>query len=203
MPHQHALLLNADYRPVKVISWERAISLILEDKADLVIGYVGEFIRSVALVFERPAVVRLRRFAELRARARFNRANVLARDDYTCVYCGLRPLTRGKPDLVQLTLDHVVPRAQGRNGRVFLPWAKKSVPITCWENVITACYTCNNRKADRTPAQAGLQLRVPPRAPSPMDLLRMSLTRVPVPREWDDYIPEGWRGYWTDELDES
>lgn len=203
MPHQHALLLNADYRPVKVISWERAITLILDEKAELVLGYVGEVIRSVALVFERPAVVRLRRFAELRARARFNRANVLARDDYTCCYCGLRPTLRGKPDLVELTLDHVIPRAHARNHRVWLPWSKKSVPVTCWENVITACYACNNRKADRTPAQAGLALRVPPKAPTPMDLLRMSLTRVPIPREWDHYIPEGWGEYWTNELDES
>jgi 5-methylcytosine-specific restriction endonuclease McrA len=195
-----ALLLNADYRPIRVISWERAFLLLLEEKAELVVGYAGQLVRSVSLAFERPAVVRLHKFATLEGRVRFNRQNLLARDSYTCGYCRARPLRSGRPHVEELTLDHVIPRAQSRNGRVFLPWARKHVSVTCWENVVTACRACNGRKADRTPEQAGLRLASPPRVPTPLDAVRISLTRISIPQEWDEYIPEGWREYWSEEL---
>jgi 5-methylcytosine-specific restriction endonuclease McrA len=200
----HVLKLNADYRPIEIISWEDAILLILDEKADLVVGYVGEVIRSVSLTFERPAVVRLRQFVALEGRVRFNRRNVLARDGFVCAYCGLRPRRDGGPDLERLTIDHVIPRAQSKHGRVFLPWSRRYAPVTCWENVVTACEDCNGRKADRTPAQAGLTLARYPRVPSAGDVLRMSLTRVRIPEEWKDFLPEGseWRDYWTVDLSE-
>lgn len=196
-----ALLLNADYRPIKVISWERAFMLILEEKADLVADYVGHAIRTVSLSWAKPAVIRLRKFATIEGRVRFNRANLIARDGYRCVYCGISPSRNGRPDLEELTLDHVIPRAQSKGGTVFLPWSRKRVAVTCWENVVTACRDCNARKADRTPEQAGLRLVSPPRPPTSLDILRMSLTRIKIPTEWTDYLPDGWAGYWTDPLD--
>jgi 5-methylcytosine-specific restriction endonuclease McrA len=202
MTQAHALLLNADYQPIKVISWERAFSLLLEEKVDLVVGYAKDLIRSVSLSFEKPAVVRLREFYRPRNRMRFNRQNVLARDGYTCAYCGTMPLRRGRPDLEQLTLDHVIPRAQSKGGTVRTA-AGKTVSVTCWENIVTACYDCNAVKADRTPAQAKMSLRYQPRAPSTLDALRMTIIKAKIPTEWIDYLPEGsgWSGYWTDELD--
>ncbi len=196
----NALLLNADYRPIRIIPWERAFLLVLEEKVDLVVGYAGHYIRSVSLAFDKPAVVRLRKFAATEGRVRFNRANLLARDSYTCAYCKVRPRRAGRPDLEELTLDHVIPRAQSRNGRVFLPWVRKHVALTCWENVVTACRACNGAKADRTPAQAGLRLASPPRVPTPIDVLRMGVVRIAIPDEWSDYLPDGWRGYWSEEL---
>lgn len=196
------LLLNANYSPLKVISWQRAFELFLEEKVDLVAGYAGQFIRSVSLSFDRPAVVRLRKFAKIEGRVRFNRQNLIARDSYTCGYCGAKPRRGNRPDLEELTLDHVIPRAQSKAGRVYLPWAKKHVSVTCWENVVTACRSCNSLKADRTPEQAGMRLTSHPRPPTSLDVLRMSLTRVVVPDEWSEYIPEDWRGYWSEPLDE-
>lgn len=195
MSHSHALLLNADYQPIKVISWKRAMSLVLEEKASLVIEYVGEVVRSVSRVFGRPAVVRLNTYRRPKGRLRYCPPNVLARDDYRCAYCDARG-----PG-VKLTLDHVVPRAQARNGQVVLPWNGKRVPVTCWENVITACYDCNALKADRTPAQAKMPLRSNPRTPTALDMLRMSLNRMRIPAEWVDFLPDGSeRTYWTAEL---
>lgn len=200
----HALLLNADYRPIKVIPWERALMLLLEEKVDMVADYAGRLIRTVSQAFQMPAVVRLRVYRKPRGRIRFNRQNVLARDGYSCAYCGSRPTrASGIPDIENLTLDHVVPRAQAKGGKVVLPWNRTSVAVTCWENIVTACYACNAKKADRTPQQAGLVLRTIPRAPTQEDILRMALVRVRVPAEWDDYLPEGWRGYWTADLDPS
>lgn len=203
--HQQTLLLNADYRPIKAISWERAVVLLFEERADLVVGYLGKMLHTVSTAIEWPAVVRLRKFRDVRVRIRFNRQNVLARDNYTCAYCGASPTTSGgKPDLGALTIDHVAPRAHSKHGKVFSPVFKREVTITCWENVVAACTDCNIRKADRTPAQAGMPLRFLPRVPSPVDLLRMHLRRVTIPEEWKTYLPagaEGWQYYWTGELD--
>ena len=176
--------------------------LVIEEKADLIVGYANELVRSVSLVFEKPAVVRLRSYHAATGKMRFNRQNLLARDSYTCAYCGVRPMKNGRPDLEELTVDHVVPRAQSKGCRVTLPWNGLKVAVTCWENVVSACYSCNARKADRTPEQAGMKLKWLPRVPTTVDVLRMSLRRMEIPTEWEEYLPQGspWRGYWTDEL---
>lgn len=196
------LLLNADYSPLKVISWEKAICLILEEKAMLVADYAGRLIRSASLEMAFPAVVALKKYVKTSQKVRMNRRNLLARDGFTCQYCGARPTTpSGKPDLVDLTLDHVVPRAKSFNGRVTLPWSGKVVPVTSWENLVCACYECNAKKADRTPDEARMPLRVKPKRPSAWDVLRMTFGRSDVPDEWSDFLPDDWRGYWDVELD--
>jgi len=204
---QPTLLLNADYQPLKVITWKRAVELIFDERADLVEQYVDRFIRSVSSSQPWPAVVRLREFVSSRARIRFNRQNVLARDGYKCAYCGVAPKTQaGKPRLEDLTLDHVIPRAQSKNGTVRRADGKV-ISVTCWENVVSCCGGiggCNEKKGNRTPEQAGMKLLWQPRAPSRLDVLRMHLRRVDVPREWREYLPSGaerWAGYWEDELD--
>lgn len=200
------LLLNADYTPIKVIPWEKAVYLILDAKARLVSGYAGKVIRSAQSAMEWPAVVALTKYRAVSPKVRFNRSNLLARDAYTCAYCGIRPRTQsGRPELESLTLDHVVPRAQARNGQVTLPWPPKiQVTITCWENVVCACASCNSRKADRTPGQAGMTLKFKPRKPTPWDYIRMTLSRMDIPQEWRSYLPDGsqgWADYWEAELD--
>jgi 5-methylcytosine-specific restriction endonuclease McrA len=207
---QHALLLNADYTPYKVITWRRAVELLLDDRADLVEGYVDQFVRSVTIAVPWPAVLRLRQFVKAKLRVRFNRQNVLARDDYTCAYCGVAPRKRdGRPRLEALSIDHVVPRAQARNGKVRAHASTGldgRIPVTCWENVVSACLDCNLAKADRTPEQAGLPLRITPKMPTVLDVLRMNLRRVVVPDEWKEWLPAGaeaWSGYWTDELEDA
>ena len=76
---------------------------------------------------------------------RFSRHNIYMRDDNTCQYCGRR-LPRA-----ELNLDHVVPRSHGGG--------------TSWENVVCSCIPCNLRKANRTPEQAGMELRKRPVRP--------------------------------------
>ena len=209
MTAQHALLLNSDYQPYKVIPWRRAIELILDERADLVEHYVDRFVRSVNTAMPWPAVLRLREFVKPKARMRFNRQNVLARDGYQCAYCGVEPRKKdGRPRLEELTLDHVIPRAQSKNGQVrphpTVGNKHDRISVTCWENIVCCCTDCNLMKADRTPEQAGLKLRWAPRTPSMVDVLRMNLRRVVVPDEWVAYLPEGareWSGYWTEELE--
>lgn len=200
------LLLNADHTPIKVITWEKAIYLILDHKAHIVADYAGRVIRSAHLEMAWPAVVALSHYVRPRNKVRFNRSNLLARDGYTCQYCGAHPVTAHQtPRLDELTIDHVVPRAQSRGGEVTLPWNGKKVSVTCWENTVAACHGCNARKADRTPAQAGLTLRSIPKKPTSWDAVRMSLTRTRMPEEWKAYLPpdSAWREYWDAELEPS
>jgi 5-methylcytosine-specific restriction endonuclease McrA len=176
---------------MKVIRWERAVELALAEKVVQVAAYPARFVRSATLAIPWPAVVALRKYSQVRGKVRFSSRSVQARDAYTCGYCGLRPRNHeGRPDRTQLTMDHVIPRAQAREGRVFLPWSRKWLNVTCWENAATACRSCNSRKADRTPAQAGMLLRIYPRIPTQLDALRMAMSRLSsVPDLWLPWLP--------------
>ena len=198
------LLLNNDYSPLQVISWRRAIELLYREVAERVEVYSGQVIRTATSAVPFPAVVRLTtRFA--RRKIRRNRRNLLARDAYTCQYCGLRPRQRnGDPRLESLTIDHVVPQSRAVEGFVRLPWAQgKRVRVGAWENLLTACQRCNAFKGARTPEECGLRMRRVPRPPSSFDLAWMSIFRYDIRDEWKDYLPDGspWRDYWEAELE--
>lgn len=203
MGQQAVLVLNADFTPLRIVPWQRAIGMLLDDKAMLVEPYAGRLVRSASRALPLPAVVAMHRYNAFRHQVRFNRANVLARDGYTCQYCGTRPVTRGgRPDLAELTIDHVVPRSRANAHRRVLV-AGRWVPVTSWVNVATACVACNGAKAARTPTEAGMPLRRVPTVPSGVDLVWMALFKVSVPTEWREFIPRAspWRGYWTADLD--
>lgn len=95
----------------------------------------------------RPSVIRLVAFVRRpRHGVRFSRAAVFRRDRHTCQYCGVRPR------VADLTLDHVLPRHRG--GR------------DTWENLVTACRPCNQRKGGRTPEEARMPLLCRPQTPT-------------------------------------
>jgi 5-methylcytosine-specific restriction endonuclease McrA len=158
------LLLNASYEPMKIISWQRAITLFFLGKVEIVEAYDAE-IRSVATSCPMPSVVRLRRYARQERRVKFSRTNVYRRDGFACQYCGVQPGAE------VLTLDHVVPRARGG--------------LTEWNNIVTCCASCNARKADRTPEQARMSLPRMPARPAFMPPVSPSeATHV----TWRDYL---------------
>lgn len=140
------LVLNASYEPLRIVPVRRAMRLLLQHKAELVEAAEHAW-RAQVLVLDVPLVVRLIRYVALphARRVPCSRRAVLARDGETCQYCGAQP---GRS---ALTIDHVVPRAQGGQ--------------TTWENVVTACANCNHNKANRTPHQAGMTLARQPRSP--------------------------------------
>jgi 5-methylcytosine-specific restriction endonuclease McrA len=167
------------------------VELVLTERVVLVASWPDRFVRSPSLALPWPAVVALRRYSALRGRVRFSSRSVHARDDFTCGYCGMRPLLpNGRPDRHQLTMDHVIPRAQAKEGQVYPPWLRRWVNVTCWENVVTACRACNARKADRTPQQARMPLRIFPRVPTQHDVLRMMMSRLAeLPEPWLQWLP--------------
>lgn len=174
--NEQTLVLDQSYQPLRVCHWHEAITLWFTGKAEIVSEYDG-FARSSLLVIKIPAVVRLfRSFRRHKKPVKFSRVNIYGRDDYRCQYCGAR-----RP-MSELTYDHVVPRSQGGK--------------TTWENIATACSSCNAKKAGRTPEQAKMKLRKQPVQPSAMPAAVIQISKSSVPDAWRDFL------YWTGELDE-
>lgn len=192
------LLLNTNFEPLKVIPWQKAIQLVLEEKADILKGYTNQFIRSMMLVYERPAVVVLRQYVRVRTKVKLSRRNVLARDNHVCAFCGWAPVSKGgSPNITELTIDHIIPKSRAVNGKVKV--GDQQVPVTSWVNLITACFRCNTLKGARTPEEAGMRLRFQPKKPSAWDALKISMTRVSIPEEWREHLgplSQDWGRYW-------
>lgn len=160
-----ALLLNASFEPLKVISARRAVMLILSGKAESVApGTTPTLFRSATEAIEVPAVVRLKYQVKIpyRATVPLNRAALLARDNKTCQYC----FKAGN------TIDHVVPRARGGEHR--------------WENVVTACTRCNAKKDDKLLEELGWSLPVRPYAPKAWFYV---VFRFELDPAWEPYLP--------------
>ena len=159
------LVLNQNYQPLNVCTVRRAIVLLDVGKAELLQNGRGE-VHTTAASFAIPSVIRLvyliRRPLLQR---RLSRREVFLRDNYTCLYCGRE--TR------QLTLDHVIPRYRGG--------------AHTWENVVSACISCNHRKAGRTPQEAGMQLpgEILPPKPNPYSIF----AHGPIREEWLSFVP--------------
>ena len=127
------LVLNATYEPINVCTLRRAAVLLLKEKAELLERREGA-LHSEHMTMERPDVIRLVSYVRIPREAhrrKITRRAVLARDSWTCQYCGSRKSG--------LTVDHVIPRSRGG----------KSV----WENIVAACATCNRRKGNRLPRE--------------------------------------------------
>jgi 5-methylcytosine-specific restriction endonuclease McrA len=176
---EQTLLLNATYEPLKVVDWRKAVTLWCQGKVEVISVYDRE-VRSVSISFRLPSIIRLLRYIRIKRQfdyVPFSRANIYARDDHSCQYCGREFPTS------ELTFDHVVPVAQG---------GRKD-----WENIVTCCISCNRRKGGRTPQQAGVRLVRRPRRPSSAPAVRITVGLRNAPESWRDYL------YWNVELDDS
>lgn len=173
---EHTLLLNATFEPISIVDWQRAMTLICQGKAEVIEEH-ERVARAVTFTFRIPSIVRLLRFVRLRKRQAhvpFTRANIYARDNYTCQYCRQQDKT-GR----DLTFDHVIPAAQG---------GPKN-----WENIVTCCVECNRRKGAQTPAQARMTLIRKPQKPGAA--IRVVVGLAKAPKSWLDYL------YWNVELE--
>lgn len=166
---EQTLVLNASYEPLKVVDWQRAVTLWCQGKVEIVETHDRE-VRAVTFTFKLPSVVRLLHFVKLRKRpvVQFTRANIYVRDNYTCQYCD----EVFEPE--RLTFDHVVPVADGGTRG--------------WENIVTACEPCNRKKGARTPEAAGLVLRRQPRRPLVLPYTVRVTIGFRTPANWRDYL---------------
>ena len=129
------LQLNASYEALRTIPAKLALNLVTKGKATVKLATDKLIYPGIHL----DSVIRLLVYKHVPVRLQFTtRRNILMRDRYRCQYCGVK--FHGS----ELTLDHVIPRAQG--GKNF------------WENLVACCRKDNHRKADRTPEEADMPL---------------------------------------------
>lgn len=160
------LVLNATYEPINVCSVRRAAVLVLKQKAEVLEEGDGR-LRSERFALERPTVIRLVTYVRVPRdvhRRKITRKAVLARDSWTCQYCGSE-----KPGL---TVDHVIPRSKGGQ--------------SVWENIVASCAPCNRRKGNKLPREARMHPRIAPRPPGPTVFIRIAAPRVPI--VWERYL---------------
>lgn len=159
----NALVLNATYEPLCVVSARRAVVLVLGAKAE-VVHDSGQRMHSATLTVPVPSVVRLVNYVRVpvRRRAPLNRRAVFARDGHRCQYCA------GPAE----SIDHVIPRSRGGEH--------------IWENVVAACRACNTRKRDRLLSETPMHLRHPPVAPR--ELTWITVVAGTVPSAWEPYL---------------
>jgi 5-methylcytosine-specific restriction endonuclease McrA len=188
------LVLNRNWQPVNVATVARALVLLWNESARVVdpedyrtytwadwsqlrVREGDPFIQAIRLRLRAPEVIVLADYDRLPSAAvSFSRRNLFKRDRWTCQYCGVQPGAN------ELTIDHVVPRSQGGT--------------STWENCALACVTCNKRKADRTPQQAGLKLHKQPVRPRWKPMYARHTVRI---ESWSKFVSEA---YWNVKLEE-
>lgn len=193
------LVLNRLYQPVHVTSVRRALILLYRGAAKAVDQQYQTFDfeswaevsaavheESIGTPHKRlrvPRVILLQAYDHLpRARVRFSRLNIYARDRNTCQYCGRRP------QRAELNLDHVVPRSHGG--------------VTSWENVVCSCVPCNLRKGGRTPDQAHMKLLRQPIRPRWTPFFRGPPKTGAFYEQWLPFLTLSDMAYWNSELRE-
>ena len=135
------LVLNVSYEPLNITTWRRAMVMMIKGKAE---SLEQDTSREIRRGTHLPTVIRLRQYVHVPFRQLpLTRRNLFQRDHQTCQYCG----SRDQP----LSIDHVVPRSRGGSDT--------------WENVTTACLSCNVRKGNRTPKEASMPLHRAPHRP--------------------------------------
>jgi len=171
---KRTLLLDQNFMPIEIISWEKAVMYLFGEKAKVVeihdepILALNEIIIGDYILTNKPSVIHLTTSYRRRGKhVRFSKSNVFWRDDFQCQYCG----DRFAPKV--LTFDHVIPKSVG---------GPKS-----WENIVTACRPCNQRKSGRTPEQAKMRLLKKPERPrwSPQLTIKLKSTD---PEAWRQYV---------------
>jgi 5-methylcytosine-specific restriction endonuclease McrA len=158
-----ALVLNASFEPLCVVSTRRALMLVIEGKAEQVTSTERAF-HSERQIWPEPSIVRLCYYVRVpyQARVALNRRAVFVRDGHRCQYCN-EPAEN---------IDHVIPRSRGGTHT--------------WDNVVAACRPCNARKMDRLLHETNMRLRRPPRAPRERIWILASVGSVR--QEWEPYL---------------
>jgi 5-methylcytosine-specific restriction endonuclease McrA len=196
------LVLNKFYAAVHIVNVKRAFALLFKESAEVVSIDNGQYnsydfsswvdvsafkaeyelpdedpyesIRTFSIEIRVPKIIRLVVYDKLpKARVKFNRKNIFARDKNICQYCGKRFPTS------ELSLDHVVPRTQGG--------------ISTWKNIVCACTDCNKHKGGRRPVEAGMKLIRKPVQPKHCPIIQLKLGSNKY-QSWKQFLDNA---YWS------
>lgn len=173
------LTLNADLSPYGTLSWKDAIRAIFRKIAQP-LEFYDKAISSPSTTIQIPAVIHLKKYVNLYHQANFTRRNVFLAYGMTCAFCNKSFRTE------HLTFEHVIPRSKGGE--------------TSWKNIVPACEPCNHKKADKTPAEAGMPLQYKIYHPLEKDIIEKNIKlsfEEPPHESWNDYLSEI---YWNSPL---
>ena len=163
------LVLGQSYEPIERVDWKRAMTWWAAGRVEILEAWEGRTVRTPRLELPMPSVVRFLRSRRRSAVAvRFSRETIYARDRGQCQYCH-RPVLRR-----DVTYDHIMPRSRGGQ--------------TLWENIVIACRPCNQKKGNRTPAEAGMALTLSPARPTLGSWQTLVGHRDALPAEWRPYL---------------
>jgi 5-methylcytosine-specific restriction endonuclease McrA len=158
------LVLNAGFEPLAVVSFKRALVLVMNQKATIVAADAAHPVWGSSGSYDRPSVILLTRYVRI-PNSRLipvSRRGVLRRDGQRCAYCG------GSAN----TIDHVLPRSRGGQDS--------------WENLVACCLRCNNVKGDRTPSEMNWTLRIRPQPPHGTSWLVRGVERTD--EKWEEFL---------------
>lgn len=156
------ILLNGDYTILGFISWKKTVKLIVKKKVEIIKTtekIITNFNKTISMAI--PAVVRLLKVIRklYGVRVPLSKKNVLIRDNYTCAYCG-------KQDKKGMTVDHVIPKSKG---------GKSS-----FENMVTACFKCNNKKDNKTCKEADMYPIIRPHQPTINEFIQLQIKNTGI-----------------------
>jgi 5-methylcytosine-specific restriction endonuclease McrA len=156
---ERCVILNGDFTFLNTVSWKRAVRLQMNGKTEVLKYSDRELKCSNGMCFKIPLVMRLIKIIRLiyKNRVPYSKKNVMIRDNNECVYCG---------SIRDLTIDHIVPVSRGGK--------------TNFENCVTACRPCNNRKGSRTPNEAGMFLKKRPITPTISEFFRIKMKQLGI-----------------------
>lgn len=187
--HNNCLVLNADYSPIGIIPWQKALVWNIKYEhnpkygIEIINFYKNDHIVGVNKHYPIPAVSKTKRFFRTHnQQLTFSRKNVYIRDNHTCQYCNKIF------DKQYLTYDHVIPKSK---------WDYNKGSPTTWTNIVTACVNCNKKKGNRTPKQANMTLQNLPIKPN-KSIRYLPITnhlfmiKHLIPEEWKTYLPESY-----------
>jgi 5-methylcytosine-specific restriction endonuclease McrA len=164
MTKLYSLKLDASWRPIEIITSFKAFSMCRAGRADVVSDY--EIIAHGTTFY--PAVIVLKKYVrKYDFILSCTRRNVYLRDNYRCQYCLIKAKTHQ-----DLTLDHVFPKSRGG-------------PKT-WENIVSCCHDCNEKKGAKTPQEANMKLFKKPKRPKATFMDFYSVKNAP--NEWSPYL---------------
>lgn len=160
---RRTLLVDDTFRPIKMVTWQRAIYYIISNRGLIIDEYEDFHVRSIKLVIRVPKILQVRGknpINEGNREVSLSNHNIYIRDNHTCAYCN------HKFHKKNLSIDHITPKCQG---------GKNS-----WDNLITACTSCNNKKGGKTPEEANMPLLFYPKKMkwSPLKHLGLKETEV-------------------------
>lgn len=156
------LVLDNTYLPLNIVNAKKAITYVIKNKA-IVIEEGNSYINSGSTKWCTPSIIKLSNFTGhsyySRINIKLNKKTLLERDENTCQYCS-KILNNS-----EATVDHVVPKGGGFGGK------------TVWTNCVISCQTCNSKKGNKTPKQAGMKLLKEPKYPHYMTYISRVLKK--------------------------